>query len=99
MFLGHFGAGYGAKATAPAVSLGTLFLAVQFLDLLWATLLLLDIEQVRIEPGITAVTALDFVSYPVSHSLFMVCIGQRSSVLDTGSSEKIPGMPLSSGSA
>lgn len=74
MFLGHFGAGYGAKSIAPAVSLGTFFLAVQFVDLLWPTLLLLDIEQVMIEPGATAVTPLDFVSYPVSHSLFMVCI-------------------------
>lgn len=72
MFLGHFAAGFGAKALAPKVSLGSLFLAAQFIDLLWPTLLLLGIERVRIAPGITKVTPLDFVHYPVSHSLLAV---------------------------
>lgn len=72
MFLGHFGAGFAAKAAAPAVSLGTLFLAAQFIDLLWPTLLLLGLEQVRIAPGITRVTPLEFVDYPISHSLLAV---------------------------
>ncbi|MBP1635774.1 MAG: hypothetical protein H6Q10_2348 [Acidobacteria bacterium] len=31
MFVGHFAAGFGAKAAAPRVSLGTLFLAAQWL--------------------------------------------------------------------
>lgn len=69
MFIGHFGLGFGAKRLAPAVSLGTLFLAAQFADLLWPTLLLMGLEEVRIDPGITVVTPLDFVSYPYSHSL------------------------------
>lgn len=69
MFIGHFGVGFGAKRLAPAVSLGTLFLAAQLADLLWPTLLLMGVEQVRIDPGITAFTPLDFVSYPWSHSL------------------------------
>lgn len=69
MFIGHFGAGFGAKRLAPAVSLGTLFLAAQLADLLWPTLLLLGVEEVRIDPGITVVTPLDFVKYPYSHSL------------------------------
>ena len=69
MFIGHFGVGFGAKRLAPAVSLGTLFLAAQFADLLWPTLLLMGLEEVRIDPGITVVTPLDFVSYPYSHSL------------------------------
>ena len=41
MFIGHFGIGFGAKSAAPKVSLGSLFLAAQFIDLLWPTLLLL----------------------------------------------------------
>ena len=41
MFIGHFGLGFAAKAAAPRVSLGTLMLAAQWLDLLWPTLLLL----------------------------------------------------------
>ncbi len=69
MFIGHFGVGFGAKRAAPRVSLGTLFLAAQFLDLLWPTLLLLGVETVRIQPGATAVTPLLFEHYPVSHSL------------------------------
>jgi membrane-bound metal-dependent hydrolase YbcI (DUF457 family) len=74
MFVGHFGLGFGAKPAAPAVSLGTLFLACQFADLLWPTLVLLGIEHVEIRPGATAMTPLDFVSYPYSHSLLMLVV-------------------------
>ena len=45
MFVGHFGIGFGAKAVAPRVSLGTLFFAAQFVDLLWPTLLLLGADH------------------------------------------------------
>jgi hypothetical protein len=72
MFLGHFGVGLAAKRFAPRVSLGVLFLAAQFIDLLWPTLLLLGVERVAIEPGATVVTPLDFQHYPVSHSLLAV---------------------------
>ena len=72
MFVGHFGVGFGAKAIAPNASLGSLFLAAQFIDLLWPAFLLIGLEQVRIVPGITRVTPLDFVHYPISHSLVAV---------------------------
>jgi hypothetical protein len=72
MFIGHFGVGFGAKPVAPRVSLGWLFFAAQFSDLLWPALLLLGIEHVRIQPGATAVTPLVFESYPISHSLLAV---------------------------
>ena len=72
MFLGHFGVGFGSKTFAPRVSLGTLFLAAQFVDLLWPTLLLLGLERVEISPGITRVTPLDFTHYPITHSLLAV---------------------------
>lgn len=72
MFIGHFGIALGAKPIVPRVSLGTLMLAAQFLDLLWPTLLLLGVERVRIVPGATAVTPLLFEHYPVSHSLLAV---------------------------
>ena len=72
MFIGHFGLGFAAKAAAPRVSLGTLMLAAQWLDLLWPTLLLLGAERVRIAPGDTAVTPLAFEHYPISHSLLAV---------------------------
>ncbi|MFQ5792381.1 MAG: hypothetical protein ACE5JI_18080 [Acidobacteriota bacterium] len=69
MFLGHFAVGLGTKWAAPKVSLGTLFLAAQFTDLLLPTFLLVGLEAVRIQPGVTAVTPLDFFHYPISHSL------------------------------
>lgn len=69
MFVGHFAVGLAAKRLAPAVSLGTWFLAVQLVDLVWPFLLLAGVEHVRIAPGITAFTPLDFYDYPVTHSL------------------------------
>lgn len=74
MFLGHFALAFGAKRAAPMVSLGTLFLACQFADLLWPTLLVLGYEKVEIDPGNTLVTPLNFVSYPYSHSLVMLIL-------------------------
>ena len=71
MFLGHFGLAFAAKRVAPKTSFGTALLATEFADCLWPLLLTAGVEQVRIAPGITKMTPLDFVSYPWSHSLFM----------------------------
>lgn len=68
MFIGHFALGFAAKRAAPATSLGTLFLAAQFVDLLWPTLLLLGVERVEIDPALSG-APLVFVHYPISHSL------------------------------
>ena len=72
MFIGHFAVGLAAKKVAPKVSLGTLFLSVQLLDLLWPIFLLLGVEHVRIRAGDTAFTPLDLYDYPISHSLVTV---------------------------
>jgi len=69
MFIGHFGLGFGAKAAARQVSLGTLILACQFADLLWPNLVLAGVERFDIAPGNTVVTPLAFTHYPWSHSL------------------------------
>lgn len=69
MFIGHFAVALAAKRAAPDVSLGTLFLAAQLADLVWPTLVLAGVERFEVRPGITAVTPLDFVHYPYSHSL------------------------------
>ncbi len=71
MFLGHFAVGFAAKRVAPRASLGTLFAAAQFLDLLWPPLILAGIETVQVAPGDTAYTPLRFTSYPWSHSLLL----------------------------
>lgn len=69
MFIGHFGLALASKKINTLTSLGTAFLAAQFVDLLWPFFLLLGIEKVEIDPGNTAFTSLNFVSYPYSHSL------------------------------
>jgi hypothetical protein len=69
VFLGHFGAALALKRAEPKLSLGTLFLAAQFTDLLWGAFLLTGWERVRIDPGYTAVTPLQFIDYPITHSL------------------------------
>jgi hypothetical protein len=69
MFLGHFAVALAAKKAVPKTSLGTLVLAAQFADILWPALLLLGLEQVRIVPGLLPASPLDFMSYPISHSL------------------------------
>jgi hypothetical protein len=72
MFIGHYAVGFAAKKAAPKVSLGTLFLSVQLLDLFWPIFLLAGVEHVRIDPGNTPFTPLDFYDYPISHSLVAV---------------------------
>jgi hypothetical protein len=69
MILGHYGIAFAAKRAAPRSSLGTLTFAAQFLDEIWPILLLMGLEKVRIVPGLMAANSLDFVSYPISHSL------------------------------
>ena len=74
MFLGHYAVALAAKKVAPQTSLGTLFVAVQLVDHLWPILLLFGLEQASIEPGITVVTPLNFISYPYSHSLLAAIV-------------------------
>ncbi|OGT19728.1 MAG: hypothetical protein A2V90_09795 [Gammaproteobacteria bacterium RBG_16_57_12] len=72
MFIGHYGIALLAKSAAPKASLGSLFLAAQFVDLLCPILIMLGIEQVVIDPHSPLAIKINFVHYPVSHSLLMV---------------------------
>jgi hypothetical protein len=74
MFIGHFGAGFAGKKFSKSASLGTYLMAAQWIDLIWPIFVLLGIEKVEIEPGISSVTPLDFTYYPFTHSLFGVLI-------------------------
>jgi len=69
MFIGHFAVGFAAKKISPSTPLPLLVAAAQLVDLVWPLFLLLGIETVAIDPGNTAVTPLDFISYPFTHSL------------------------------
>jgi hypothetical protein len=69
MFVGHYGPSFAANAAEKRLPLWLLFIAVQFIDVLWAIFVLLGIEKVRIVPGITASSPLDLYDMPYTHSL------------------------------
>jgi hypothetical protein len=69
MFIGHYALGLAAKRLAPRTSLGTLFAAPTFADLLWPVFLLLGWEQAHIVPGPNPFLTLWLDEIPVSHSL------------------------------
>jgi membrane-bound metal-dependent hydrolase YbcI (DUF457 family) len=71
MFIGHFGLSFAAKKVAPKVSLASLFIATQFVDILWPILVLSNVETVTITPGYTKMNAFEFLHFPYTHSLFM----------------------------
>jgi uncharacterized membrane protein HdeD (DUF308 family) len=69
MFIGHYGPSFAGKVWRPSIPLWVLFLAVQLVDVVWAILVLLGIEKVRIVPGFTATNPLDLYYMPFTHSL------------------------------
>ncbi len=69
MFIGHYGASLAAKRLSPRLSLAVLFLAVQFLDVLFSVFVLLGIEKMAIVHGFTAYNPYDLYWMPYSHSL------------------------------
>src|SRR6266540_7205088 len=81
MFVGHYGVSFTAKKAEPAIPLWVLFIAVQLLDVLWAPLVLLGIEKVRIVPGITASNPLDLYYMPYTHSLVAAVIWSAAALL------------------
>jgi hypothetical protein len=69
MFVGHYGVAFAAKTERNKIPLWVLFIAVQFLDYIWATLVLLGVEKLRVIKGFTAGSMLDSYYHPYSHSL------------------------------
>jgi hypothetical protein len=69
MFIGHAAVALAAKPLLPRVNLALPLAAAFWVDMVWPVFLLFGIEQVRIDPGNTAFTPLDFVHYPWTHSL------------------------------
>ncbi|MEP1449088.1 MAG: hypothetical protein ABJK37_23495 [Paraglaciecola sp.] len=69
MFIGHYAASFALKSCNKNASLGFLFIAVQFVDILFFPLTLLGIEHFRLIENFTEAThfSLDFMPY--SHSL------------------------------
>ncbi len=69
MFLGHFGVAFALKRTEPRLSLGILFLAVALVDVAWGVFLITGWEQARVNPSLPRMISIEFLSYPLSHSL------------------------------
>jgi hypothetical protein len=57
------------KRSNPTLSLAVLFLAVQFLDVLFSLFVLIGVEKMRIVHGFTAFNPYDLFFMPYSHSL------------------------------
>ncbi len=69
MFIGHYGVSLVAKRYNPTLSLAVLFLAVQFLDVLFSLFVLTGVEKMRIVHGFTAFNPYDLFFMPYSYSL------------------------------
>jgi hypothetical protein len=54
VFVGHYRVAFVAKSERNRIPLWVLFVAVQFLDYSWATLVLLGVEKLRVIKGFTA---------------------------------------------
>ena len=69
MFVGHYSIAFAARTERNKIPVWVLFVAVQFLDYIWATLVLFGIEKLRVIKGFTAGSMLDSYFHPYSHSL------------------------------
>jgi hypothetical protein len=69
MFVGHYGAALALKGVERDAPLGWLFIAVQFVDVLFFPFVLLGVERMRIVPHFTESTHFQLVYMPYTHSL------------------------------
>ncbi len=69
MFVGHYAVSLALKKFEKRASLGVLFLAVQFVDILFMPFVLLGIERMNIVPGFTQSTHFELEYVPYTHSL------------------------------
>ena len=69
MFVGHYAASLALKRFEKRASLGILFLAVQFVDILFFPFVLLGIERLNIVENFTESTHFELEYMPYTHSL------------------------------
>ncbi len=69
MFIGHYGVSFAGKAVEKRLPLWVLFLAVQWLDVMWSALVMLNVEKIRIVPGFTESNNMDLYFMPYTHGL------------------------------
>jgi hypothetical protein len=69
MFIGHYGPAFMAKAAVRSIPLWVLFIAAQWVDFLWAGLVIAGVEKVRIIENFFGLSPLDLYFMPFSHGL------------------------------
>jgi hypothetical protein len=69
MFIGHYGPAFAARPAQPRIPLWVLFVAVQWLDVVWSIFVLLGIEKLRIVHGLMQGSVLDLYYMPFTHGL------------------------------
>jgi len=69
MFVGHYGPAFAMKGAQKNIPLWVLFIAVQWMDVVWSALVSLGVERFRIVPGYTASNSIDLYYMPYTHSL------------------------------
>jgi membrane-bound metal-dependent hydrolase YbcI (DUF457 family) len=69
MFVGHYAAAFALKGKVKDSSLGMLFIATQFVDILFFPFVIIGIEKMRLVEGFTAVNDFDMYFYPFTHGL------------------------------
>jgi len=77
MFVGHYAASLALKSVEKKASLGLLFLAVQFVDILFFPFVLLGIERINVVDNYTQSTHFELEYMPYTHSLLasFLCAG------------------------
>ena len=69
MFIGHYGVAFAVKRAERRIPLWLLFVAVQFVDVLWGVLVLFDVEKARVTNQHPGSLPLDLYYMPYTHSL------------------------------
>jgi hypothetical protein len=69
MYFGHYGLGLALKSFNKGLSIGWLFLSVQFVDVLGMLLFVLGVEKANLVPGFAASSSIEYTYIPFSHSL------------------------------
>lgn len=72
MFVGHYGPAAGLAGDR--IKLWHGFIAVQFLDILWAPAIVMGVEKARIVENYTASNHFDLYHMPYTHSLLMAVV-------------------------
>ena len=69
MFVGHYAVSFAARSTSVSLPLWVWFVAVQWLDVVFMTLVLAGVEKLRLTEGFTESNDLDLYYMPYTHGL------------------------------